>query len=238
MIRAAICDDNKFDLAHLRSLLENCGIPLEIAEYADAENLLWDIETEKAAFDIYLLDIYLSGASGMEAARRLRAMDEHSVLIFVTASRDFYQEAFDVYALYYLVKPATQETLNALMERVAARMEHQRQAVLPISYRGRTCILRHDEIEYISSSNHTLCFHLHGGEERICYGKLDEVVAQLSSGSFTRCHQSYIVNLQYVRERVADGFRMGNAVIPISRSYSEEAQAALNQYLFGAFEHT
>lgn len=238
MIRVAICDDNEFDRTHLRTALENCGIPLEITEYASGENLLWDVETEKADFHIYLLDIYLTGVSGLDAARRIRAVDEQAVLVFVTTSRDFYQEAFDVYALYYLIKPVEQTALNTLMEKATSGMERQREMVLPLTYRGRTSILRYDEIEYISSSNHTLSFHLHGGGERTCYGKLDEIITQLKSGSFIRCHQSYIANLRYVLERTAKGFHMERTVIPISRAYAEEAQEAFNQYLFGAFEQT
>lgn len=238
MIRVAICDDNEFDLSRLHNALESCGIPLEITGYTSGENLLWDVETEKAGFDIYLLDIYLAGVSGIDTARRIRAVDEQAVLIFVTTSKDFYQEAFDVYALYYLVKPVEQQALNTLMQKAAAGMERQREMVLPVTYRGRTSLLRYDEIGYISSSNHTLRFHLHGGGERTCYGKLDEITAQLKSGSFIRCHQSYIVNLRYVQERAADGFHMENAVIPISRAYADEAQEAFNQYLFDAFEQT
>lgn len=238
MLRAAICDDNEFDRARLRDALENCGIPLQITEYTDAENLLWDTETEKTIFDIYLLDIYLSGVSGVEAARRIRAIDEQAVLIFVTASREFYQQAFDVFALYYLVKPVEQGAVNALMQKAVAGRQRQREMVLPITYRGHTSILRFDEIEYISSSNHMLTFYLHDGGERICYGKLDEVAMQLKSGSFVRCHQSYIVNLRYVLERVPQGFRTVNTIIPISRAYAETAQAAINQYLFDAFEQT
>lgn len=238
MIRVAICDDNEFDLSRLRTALANCGIPLAITEYTSGETLLWDVETEKACFDIYLLDIYLTGINGVEIARRIRVLDEQALLVFVSSSEDFYREAFDVYALYYLLKPVEQAALNALMKKATLGMERQRKMTLPITYRGRTSVLRYDEIEYISSANHALCFHLRDGGERRCYGKLDEIISQLKSGSFIRCHQSYIVNLRYVLERVVEGFRMQHTVVPISRAYAEEAQEAFNQYLFGAFEQT
>lgn len=237
MIQAAVCDDNPSDLSHIRALLQNCGIPLSITEYANAENLLWDIETNKARFDIYLLDIYLKEISGMDAARRIRALDENAVLIFTTSSRDFYQDAFQVYAFNYLVKPVEQSTLNTVMKKAAGAAQKLQEKVLPITYRGQTFLLRHEQIEYISSSNRILCFHLRDGIKRQCYGKLDEIAAQLKNEIFVRCHQSYIVNLHYVLERTTEGFRMESTIIPISRSYAARVQEATNQYLFGVFEN-
>lgn len=237
MVRVAICDDNSQDLSHIRSLLHNYVIPLSITEYTNAENLLWDIETDKTHFDIYLLDIYLNEISGMDAARRVRALDDYAVIIFTTFSQDFYQDAFEVYAFNYLLKPVKQAALNSVIEKAIRNVRQQQEMVLPISYHGHTFILRHEQIEYISSSNRMLCFHLRGGIKRECYGKLDEIALQLRNGTFVRCHQSYIVNLRYVLERESEGFRMENKIIPISRSYANKAQEAMNQYLFGIFEN-
>lgn len=237
MIQVAICDDNPSDLSRIRALLQNCGTPLSITGYPNAENLLWDIETHKARFNIYLLDIYLKEISGMDAARCIRALDEDAVLIFTTSSRDFYQDAFEVYAFNYLVKPVEQSALNAVMEKAVGAAQRLLEKVLPITYRGQTFLLRHEQIEYISSSNRILCFHLRGGIKRQCYGKLDEIAEQLKNEIFVRCHQSYIVNLHYVLERVPEGFHMESTVIPISRSYAAKAQEAINRYLFGIFEN-
>lgn len=237
MIRAAICEDNEIDLSHLRSLLENCGIPLEIAEYANGETLLWDVETGSACFDIYLLDIYLTGISGIETARRIHMADENAVLIFTTVSAEFCLEAFSLFAFNYLVKPVEQAALNTVMEKAAAGLRRRQETVLPITYRGCTSVLRYEEIEYISSSKHTLYFHLHNGEEKMCYGKLDELAEQIKSKTFLRCHQSYIVNLRYVLERTPEGIRMTDTVIPVSRTYAENTEKAINQRLFTSFEN-
>lgn len=237
MIRVAVCDDNPSDLSRIRALLQNCGTPFSITGYTNAENLLWDIETNQSRFDIYLLDIYLKEISGINAARRIRALDESAILIFTTSSRDFYQDAFEVYAFNYLIKPVEQSALNDVMERAVRATQRLQEKVLPITYHGETFLLRHEQIEYISSSNRILCFHLRGGIKRQCYGKLDEIAEQLKNGIFVRCHQSYIVNLHYVLERTPEGFHMESKTIPISRSYAAKAQEAINQYLFGIFEN-
>lgn len=236
MIRVAICDDNVSDLARLRTMLEGCGLSLTITDYACGENLLWDVETEKARFDIYLLDIYLEGISGVEAARRIRAKDGCAALIFVSSSDSYYRDAFDLFATNYLIKPLKQTALNTVMMKAAEGIRRQRDLILPITYRGCTYVLKQKDIEYISSSNRMLSFYMVSGEEHVCYGKMDQITAQLKSGDFVRCHQSYIINLRYVLERTSNGLLIGNTVIPISRSYAEEAEAAVNRYLFSAFD--
>lgn len=236
MMRVAICDTDAPERARLHAMLNRCPASLEISEYADAEALMWDVETGKAHFDLYLLDICLPDLDGLEAARRIRGMDSEAALVFFSSSEEFYREAFEVYALNYFLKPVEQETLDVMVAYASKRLQERQERTLTINYRGHTHVLRYENIEYISSSNHTLLFRLHNGEERRCYDKLDKVDAQLDHDVFVRCHQSHIINLRYVRDRIPNGFRMTNTVIPISRTYTVTAQKALNRYLLGIFE--
>lgn len=233
MIHAAICDDNAQDRAHLRALLSRCCPTLRLAEYDSAEALLWDIDSGKAQFELYFLEIHLPGLSGVEAARRLRAADEDAVLVFVTNSDGFYRDAFDVYALNYLLKPAAEETLCAVVENASRILRRRKERTLAVTCRGRVHLLRHESIEYISSSNHTVLFHLHTGEERVCYDRLDRIAERLNDEDFVRCHQSHIVNLRHVLELIPGGFRMAGTVIPISRAYAKAARHSLHRYLSG-----
>ena len=236
MIRVVICDDNEQDRFCLWSMLKNCALPLEIAEYAGADALLEDIETGNAQFDLYFLDIYLSGISGVEAARRIRDADGNALLVFVSSSEEFYREAFDLYALNYLIKPVEQSKLDTVMKKAVDELSQLREQLLPITSHGHTYLLRYDEIEYIFSRNHALYFHMTSGEEKSCYGKLDDVALQLKSDVFVRCHQSYIVNLAHVSEHMPGNFCMKDTVVPISRAYSNAAQTALHRYLFNIFD--
>ena len=236
MIRVAICDDNERDRFHLWSMLKNCALPLQIAEYSSADALLWDIETGSARFDLYFLDIYLSGLSGVDAARRIRETDRSALLVFVSSSEEFYRDAFDLYALNYLIKPVDRDKLEPVMKKAVDELSRLQERLLPVTSHGRTYLLRYDEIEYIFSRNHALYFHMTNGEEKSCYGKLDDVASQLKSDAFARCHQSYIVNLAHVLEHMPGNFRMKDTVVPISRSYANAAQTALYRYLFNIFD--
>ncbi len=106
MIYIAVCDDDSAMCEHLLRLVkaqcEHCVVDI----FCSGEALLLADKN----YDIYLLDIQMLGVSGMEAARRLRKKQKtfgnsESVIIFVTALSEYMQDAFDVRALHYLVKP-------------------------------------------------------------------------------------------------------------------------------------
>lgn len=56
------------------------------------------------------------------------------------------------------------------------------------------------------------------------YDTLDDIQKNLSE-DFIRCHNSYFVNLKYVKEFTPSEFRLYSGIsIPISRSYAKEVK--------------
>ncbi len=101
-MRIAVCDDCREDALLLKEYLAGH----EISVYADAESLLTDVEENNKQFDLYLLDIFMEESmNGIELAKRLRRGQEEALLCFVSTSDDFYREAYDLYAVQYLIKP-------------------------------------------------------------------------------------------------------------------------------------
>ncbi len=235
MIRIAVCEDKDEDLAHIRSMLCQTGILCDITEYTSAEALLTDMETNQKHFDIFLLDIYLSGQNGVEAARWIRAANQDAIIIFLSASEEFYRDAFNLYAFHYLIKPVSPADLTEVLTKAAAEISIPEET-LQITFRRHNIILRQGDIMYISSSHHTLSFHMQDGTEYTCYGRLDELEAKLTPELFVRCHKSFIVSLSYVNRLTQDGFYIDETLIPISRSYAAGAKKSYHKRLFGIFQ--
>lgn len=217
-------------------MLYEIGLSCTISEYSDAENLLWDVENECKEFDLFLLDIYLPKMNGIEAARRIRTVNDNAVLIFTSFCEDFYREAFDLYAFQYLMKPISHDVLAEAFKKASQIIERTREKTLPISFHGKQYTLKYSDIIYISSHNHILCFHMQDGSEYTSYGKLDELATQLKSDLFTRCHKSFIVNLSHVHGCTAEGFQTESSYIPISRTYASSAKENYYNYLFKIFQ--
>lgn len=234
MIRIAVCEDNIKDLAHLLHMLGRTEILCDITKYEDAETMLHDVEICNRKFDLFLLDIYLPGMTGVEAARRIRAQNKNILLVFLTTSEDFYREAFDLYAFHYLIKPVQEASLSEVLQK-ASEIINSPAETLHISFGGEDIILRQQDISYVSSSNHILLFHMQDGTSHTSYGKLDEIQPLLSEHCFVRCHKSFIVNIRHVTKLTKEGFYIEDTLIPISRTYAASARESYKKLLFDVF---
>lgn len=91
------------------------------------------------------------------------------------------------------------------------------------------------EIDYIESIDGSIHVHV-DGESYVCALTLTELEQRLINFGFFRCHRSYIVNLQKVREIItwtknSYSLRLNtgkDAVVPLSRSKLQELKALLN----------
>jgi len=91
------------------------------------------------------------------------------------------------------------------------------------------------EVDYIESMNGSILVHV-GGEHYDCSLTLTELEQRLINFGFYRCHRSYIVNLQKVREIItwtknSYSLRLNtgkDAVVPLSRSKLQELKTLLN----------
>ena len=214
--RMGICDDVENDRIALReNLIETAssiGITLHFSEYASAEELL-DTEVQ---LDLLFLDIYMSGKDGMETARQLRANENTTNIVFLTTSPDFALESYEVTAFDYLLKPAHTEKLYAILERFL-KVYRPRSILI----QGKLFVV--EDIVSAESQNKTVRFHFKDGTAAEITEKLDVVDAALASENFLRCHQSFVVNLDYVRGIEDCGFRttLGTVILIRKREFSQ-----------------
>jgi DNA-binding LytR/AlgR family response regulator len=233
-LKIAVCDDVAADRQRLVSLVKAEKPYCEITAYESGEALLWDFENG-TRFDLSFLDIFMNGMSGVEAARHIHSADPDTLLVFVSSSNDFYREAYDLYAFNYLIKPLTQDKLAEVLHRAMERLNKDKEQVVRISFNDNLHTVRCSQLLYLSSEQHVINFHLKNGETVKAYGKMDDFITQLPSKFFVRCHQSYIVNLNYVTKMTASEFALDGIRIPVSRNYSEQAWEKYQAQMFGDF---
>lgn len=215
MIQIAICDDIPTERDQFRSLLHSFSdmeesFCFELTEYASGEALLIDLE-EDERFDLIVLDIYMERLNGMETAWQIRKNGVDTPLVFLTASKDFALESYDVNAAGYLLKPVKLEKLAVLLKRLLTPPEKPRICVQ--SGRRRRYLFL-EEIIYAESENHNIRIHLRSGETIGCAEKLGDLEQRLD-GRFLRCHQSYLVNMNYVADVEEDFVLKDGRRIPI-----------------------
>ena len=228
-MKIAICDDCRQDALYLQTLLSGMH---ETRLYEDAEMLLAEVKDDRVHYDLYLLDIYLELMDGIELAKQLRRLDEYGAVCFISSSDAFYRQAYDLYAVQYLLKPVQPEDIRRLLERVSENIARNRELSLYYKWRGKMGSIPYNRILYIGSRGHTLYIHCRDGSVQECAGRLDEMEERISPDVFCRCHQSYLVNLYYLDNLDGNELTIAGENLPVSRRYQAEIKKRYQEILF------
>ena len=230
-MRIAICEDNEIHRDILEHLLNRYfserPIHFELVPYQYGMNFLYDME-EGAYFDMAFLDIYMEDTMGNQIAHKLRAMGYQGEIVFLTASSDFAIEGYDVDASGYLLKPLDYGKLEMVMDRITRN-------IAPSTYqiRHRTTVtkLAYHEILYIESNNSKCILHTESGESYTVYKTLNTIEKELGDRRFLRCHQSFLVNMDHIKQ-IGKQFLLSNGdYVPIRQRGVKAVRQAYMDYI-------
>lgn len=228
MLSIAICDDEMISCCNIaksiKNILEEMGVSYTVRQFYSGKELLCAEES----FDIIFLDIMMSGVDGMKTAQLLREKGRGEILVFVSSSREYVFDAYDVEAFYYLVKPVDTNKMKNILKRAAVRLEHALEEFIIVNKDRQNKKLFLKDIFYFEIRGRVVSVHGAGGifnyYERI--GKLEE---NLINKGFFRCHKSFLVNMMHVdtynREEVT--LDNGERIVIAKRRYEDFCKAVL-----------
>lgn len=256
-MQIAVCEDNEIHRDIMEHFLNRYAsersLSFEMVPYRYGKSFLYDME-DGAYYDVTFLDIYMEDIMGNEIAHKLRAMGYQGEIVFLTASPDFAIESYDVGACGYLLKPMDYGKFTRVMDRLTRN-------IAPNTYqiRQRSTVTKvfYHEILYIESSNSKCMLHSVSGRTYTVYKTLNTIETELGDRRFLRCHQSFLVNMDYIRQ-IGKQFLLSNGEIvpirqrgvkPVRQAYmdytaSKSAMPRVNQrdhkghlYLCGSGQH-
>ncbi len=229
-MRLAICDDNALERDLLHTLLQRyfseISVRCEFTLYDRGDTLYYDI-TEGKEYSMVFLDLFMWDSFGLSLAKKLRELSYRGKIIFCTVSSEYALESYDVYASGYILKPYGLEDIKRTLDRFLP--EYQRTSY-QVKQKSGVVYIPVNEILYVESDN-TKCFlHRTGDRVYILYKKLSQIEAELNDERFLRCHQSYLVNMNYIRE-ASDVFLLQNGdEVLIRRKSKKELHQRLIEY--------
>ncbi|MEE1280778.1 MAG: LytTR family DNA-binding domain-containing protein [Acutalibacteraceae bacterium] len=194
-----VCDDNLLDREIVSDLLEEYfnekGIVYNIYNYLSGADLIYDIQDGKS-IDMIFLDIYIGNELGINIARKLREeINFNGQIVFLTSTVDFAIEGYEVDAIGYLLKPIAIEKLYMIMDKA---IQKYNVGIYRIKQRKNIITIKFEDIIYVESSNSRCILHSNKGNY-ILYKRLNNIEAELRDKRFLRCHQSYLVNMDYIK---------------------------------------
>lgn len=206
----------------------NSSESFHLTHYPDAERFLKEYTPR---FDVVFMDIELPGRNGMEAAKKLRAMDTQVCLVFVTNLASYAVDGYKVNALDYVMKPVRYGPFEILMKNVLQYVEHTHVDGLAIQLPEGIARLSIASIQYIEVIRHNLTFHQEDGSTVTIRGTMKDMETALLPRHFSRINNGYLVNLRHVRGVIGNDAIVGKDRLPIGRTKKKAFMDELTAYL-------
>lgn len=120
MIKAILVDDDSGSILTLRQCLENFSETIEIiGTYTNPRQAVISIREKKP--DVLFLDIDMKPfMNGILLAKE--TIGYYGELIFVTGHKKYWQQAFDIHAFQFLLKPIRDDKLSLVISDLKARV--------------------------------------------------------------------------------------------------------------------
>lgn len=207
ILSIAVCDDEVIECCSMagkiKVILEEMKVPCIIRQFRNGRELLRASES----FDIVFLDIIMCGLDGMKTAQLFREKTPDRILIFVSSSREYVFDAYDVEAFWYLLKPVDDKKLKNVLQKAVMKTKKRSREFIIVSKERQKKKLFLDDIYYFEMNGRIIDVH---GKEGVFsyYGQIGELEGKLLDKGFFRCHKSYLINLKCV-----DGYNRREALL-------------------------
>ena len=230
----AIIEDSGQELSLLerclQSYLSSRQVYRVIDTYTSGEAFLENWPSK--SYDLVFLDILMEGISGIEVARKIRETDSECLLIFISSSKEYALQGFEVRAFDYLLKPLSEERFQKTMDLCQNELaKHIRYIEVKES---RTLVkIPLNEIIYTDYYNHYIQIHTAARLIR-SYQQFDVFSPLLLCyPQFLCCYRNCIVNMDHVDSVDKHDFVMKNGErVPITRGNRNSIYQQYADYQF------
>ena len=214
MLKVAIIDDEEHVREALTNMLKLYLNSLEWVEsFSTVDSAVNFIKHHK--IDVLLLDINVGKENGFSIFKHFPTPDFK--VIFVTAYQQYAIEAFRFSAIDYLLKPVDPDKLveavgrandlidkekmflkiDSLLHNLNIQQKTKKKMVLKTS--DSIHVVNPEEIMYCEADGSYTRFHLADGSRIMVTKTLGAYEEVLETGNFLRIHQTYLLNLDYLK---------------------------------------
>jgi len=215
-INMVVCEDKQIILRNfgtsLEKIIQHNNLDANISFTTDEPKRVLEYAKQCVqGINAYFLDIHLGGKmNGLELARQIRCFDPNGYIVFVTGHPELCATTFKyhVEAFEYLNKPVSYQALEDCVLCINKHytdymnyQTHNKNAAIKIRSGNRDYNIELENIIYVESINQKLVVHTKNRNIEF-FGYLKDTIHELNKNgeNFYRCHRSYIININQVKE--------------------------------------
>lgn len=214
MFSVFIVDDEKSAQNNLIDSLQHHSNWQVKDVFSSGEELLDAVQANKP--DVVFLDIKMPGSNGLVIAKQLISLGKPPLIVFVTAFSEFALQAFELYAVDYLLKPFDDERIAMCIKKLEATLSSSslydgmqeaqsawantkplKQIIIKSSASIR--IIPTEDIEWLGANGNYVDIH-HKGQKHLLRGSLKNVLSYLPEKTFVQIHRGYALRFSMIRE--------------------------------------
>lgn len=230
MYNVLLCDDNEVFLSETEKMItaEYKGILNVTVSKTIAEALA---EISEMNMDIAVLDIEMDKESGIDLARILNEKFPDCRIIYLTNHISYATDVYSTDHTYFVLKDDMDKNLPRAIEKAVNEKEAQKNDFITVSSKDRKRVLKICDILYCERTGRTTTVFLKE-ETFVSLENLDKLYDMLSEKGFTKCHKSFIVNMDKVSEIFRNKYVFeGGKEVPISRSFSDSTKTDFAKFM-------
>ena len=231
-MKIVLFDDNAKDLDSLVQIVERWGAQrnckdLILYKFDSLSTLEFSLQDLQFS-DVFFLDIMTpeSSNAGFQLAESIHIANPNANIVFTTNSPEYWSNAFEIYAMHYLMKPIPEDKMFKVLDCIYRSPSKRASSAAILPGGGQEFVIEFDQILYIEAKTekHQGFVHLIDGEKReinLSSVSFSGLLNDRLSEDFAQCHRSIIVNLNYVLkyDRRTVTLRHCNRELSIGQNY-------------------
>lgn len=221
-MRIAICDD-----------LTECRLSVKcyVCEYFKLHHIECSIDEFETGFDllkhnenydILFLDIELGDLNGIAVAKEIQKKHKNTVILVVTAYHQYLDDAMDIHVTRYIDKPVTQSRIFSALDKALSIIN---ESVITLHLRdSQITRIKASDIIYAEAKFKGVYIYTNETVYRV-KETMKQFRLMLTASCFAVPHNSYIVNMNYIKNFQRNEITLAEPYTNISISVATRKQA-------------
>lgn len=239
-MKAIIVDDEFLAREELKYFIQNYSNLEIMGEFEDGIEVLKFIQNNEV--DVIFLDINIPSLDGVLLAQSISKFIKKPYIVFITAYKEHAVEAFEIEAFDYILKPYSESRIVSMLKKLESSDISEQNNSPKNNISNKISLWKNEKIIVVDVNDIYYClakervtFVFTKNEEYSVNLCISEFYEKLPKNIFFKCHRSYIVNLNKIREIIpwfnsTYNLKLQNTdyEIPVSRSNVKEFKHLMN----------
>lgn len=195
-MRIAVCDDLTEYRMSVKCYAEEYFKLHHIDSYFDEFKTGTDLLESDKIYDILFLDIELGDINGIAVAKEVQQKHKNTVILVVTAYHQYLDDAMDIQVTRYINKPVTQNRIFSALDKAMSVINEN---VITLHIKDNQVVrLKISDIIYAEAKLKGVFIYIKETDYRI-KETMKQLRSMLTASCFAVPHNSYIVNMNYIK---------------------------------------